>query len=176
MSDVAHLAIELSCSASMSAYLQSGYYTCSITCRDDCVKKRWAVLTDQALIFSRTEKSSRKKAWNFHHRCTVQPDTAVEQRTCRVLHSRYMVLSLSYKHSKQALVRAVPLCISCFSAFPHSLTCSGRFLAHMPQTRAHVFALLATCSQVYLFILQQHASYNTLCRVCLLYTSPSPRD
>lgn len=74
-------------------------------CRDDCVKKRWAVLTDQAITFSRAEKSSQKKVWNFHHRCTVQPENAVQKRTCRVLHSRYMVLYLSYKHSKQSLVR-----------------------------------------------------------------------
>lgn len=91
------------------------------------MKKRWAVLTDQALLFSRKENSSRKKVWSFNHRCTVQPDTGVQQRMCTVLHSRYMVLSLSYKHSKQALVRARLLCIACFSALLKRISSSVEY-------------------------------------------------
>jgi hypothetical protein len=73
-------------------------------CREDCVAKRWAVLTSNALLFSKSSSSNKKKTWPLHHRCVILPETGVQSRTCTVLHSRYMVLSLSYKNSKQNLV------------------------------------------------------------------------
>eukprot|EP00892_Ulva_mutabilis_P002877 jgi/Ulvmu1/12590/UM092_0020.1 len=72
--------------------------------REDCVSRRYVTLTENGIITSK-RKSPRKTAssWPFVDGCKVQPCKGIATRMCTVLHSRYTVLSLSYKNSKQNL-------------------------------------------------------------------------
>lgn len=80
-------------------------HAAAMPCREDCVSRRYVTLTESGIIISKRKSPSKKaSSWPFTDGCKVQPSKGIATRSCTVLHSRYTVLSLSYKNSKQTLV------------------------------------------------------------------------